>query len=145
MKRIERSALVSYSAEQMFILVNNVEDYPKFMNGCRKALILERGEDWMRAELQLGKLGISQSFITRNEFCVPETIKLSLDNGPFKHFSGEWQFKALSNEACKVSFWLEFEFANPVLGLAAGRLFEQVASEQVDAVCDRARHVYAND
>ena len=96
----------------------------------------------MRAELQLGKLGISQSFITRNDYTPPKTISLSLDNGPFKHFSGEWTFKSLSDDACKISFWLEFQFSNPVLDLAAGRLFEQVASEQVDAVCDRARNIY---
>ncbi|WP_188150908.1 type II toxin-antitoxin system RatA family toxin [Teredinibacter waterburyi] len=142
MKRIERSALVGYSAEQMYQLVNDFESYPQFMKGCVGAELLSRGEDWLEARLELSKAGIQQSFVTHNDLIPPTTMRLRLVEGPFTHMEGEWFFQALSATACKVNFWLEFEFSNKLLGFAAGRLFEQAASEQVDALCRRAKTVY---
>lgn len=143
MSRIERSALVSYSVEQMFDLVRDVESYPEFMGGCVGAQLLSRGDDWLEARLDLSKLGIKQSFVTRNHFVRPLWMNLGLVSGPFKHMRGQWDFKKLNDSASKVSFWLEFEFANPILALAAGKLFEQIASEQVNSICQRAEHVYS--
>ncbi|POF59016.1 ubiquinone-binding protein, partial [Vibrio vulnificus] len=34
MKQVTRSALVSFSAEQMYALVNDVAKYPEFLPGC---------------------------------------------------------------------------------------------------------------
>lgn len=149
MTRIERSALAPFSSEQMFALVNDVESYPKFLPGCQAVTLLNKNEDpvtgngTMKAQLELGKFGVNQSFTTENIFECPRTIKLHLVDGPFKRFSGEWIFESLREDACKVTFWLEFEFASRMLALAAGKLFEQVASEQVKAMCDRAAVIYS--
>lgn len=43
-QRVERSALVAYSAQQMFDLVNDIEAYPQYMDGCVGARVLARGE-----------------------------------------------------------------------------------------------------
>lgn len=142
MKKIERNALVPYSAEQMFNLVNDVEKYPEFMSGCVSSDIVQRGDGWLEARLDLAKLGIHQSFVTRNILTPPSCISMTLVSGPFKKLSGAWEFKTLNETACKVSFWLEFEFSNPVFAMAAGKFFEQIASEQVNSVCDRAKRIY---
>lgn len=141
-KRIERSALVSYSAEQMFELVNDFESYPQFLSGCVDTELIGRGEDWLEARLYLEKAGIKQSFVTHNTLNPPHTMHLRLVEGPFKRMEGEWTFVPLGDDACKVDFWLEFEFTNKLIGFAAGKLFEQVATEQVNAVCKRAKKVY---
>jgi ribosome-associated toxin RatA of RatAB toxin-antitoxin module len=65
MVSIERSALVNYSAAQMYALVNDIEQYPDFMQGCIAAEILERDEDVVVGKLTLGKAGIRYSFTTR--------------------------------------------------------------------------------
>ena len=41
-----------------------------------------------------------------------------------------------------MSFELEFELQNKLMGMAVGRLFESVASKQVDALCARAKQIY---
>lgn len=142
MKRIERSALVKYSCEQMYALVNDVEQYPNFIPGCKRAEILSQGDDFLVARLHLAKAGFEQSFVTRNAMVPPTSITLKLEEGPFSHFLGQWQFEALAEDACKVTFWLEFEFKNKLLALAASKVFEVVASEQVKAICDRAKQIY---
>ncbi len=140
--RVERSALVNYSAAQMFELVNDIEAYPKFMDGCVGAQILARGDDWLEARLDLSKAGVTQSFVTRNQLQVPHSMSMNLVDGPFKYLRGVWRFTALAETACKVSFELEFEMQNRLLGMAVGKLFEGVSNKQVDALCARAKQVY---
>lgn len=140
--RVERSALVHYSAAQMFELINDIEAYPQFMDGCIGAKILARGDDWLEARLELSKAGVSQSFITRNQLQPPHSMSMDLVDGPFKYLRGVWRFTPLGEHACKVAFELEFELQNRLLGMAAGKLFEAVSNKQVDALCARAKQVY---
>lgn len=142
-KVIERSALVNFSAQQMFDLVNDIEAYPSYMTGCEGAQILESGEDWVTARLDLAKSGLHHSFTTRNKLQRPERMTMELVNGPFKKFRGTWQFKALSESSCEVTFHLEYEFSNFLVGMAAGSMMNQLAGDQVDSVCQRARSIYS--
>ncbi len=126
----------------MFELVNDFSAYPEFLPGCIDAELLKHNEDWLEARLDLSRAGFSQSFITHNTLSAPSKIAMTLVEGPFKKLVGEWQFQALSDSACKIIFWLEFEFSNKLIGLAAEKVFEQVAAEQVDAMCKRAKAIY---
>jgi ribosome-associated toxin RatA of RatAB toxin-antitoxin module len=139
---VKRSALVAFSAQQMFDLVNDIEAYPQYMDGCSGARILKREGDWLEAELELSKAGITQRFITRNHLQAPTRMSMALLDGPFKRLEGCWLFTPLSDAACKVSFELEFELQNRLLGMAMGKMFEHAASKQVECLCARARQVY---
>ncbi|ACE84343.1 type II toxin-antitoxin system RatA family toxin [Cellvibrio japonicus] len=140
--RVERSALVNFSAQQMYDLVNDIEAYPQFMDGCSGATILTRGDDWVEARLTLHKAGVQQSFVTRNQLQPPHAMVMNLVDGPFKYLRGVWRFTPLGELACKVSFELEFELQNRLLGMALGKVFESIGNQQVDALCARAKHVY---
>ena len=59
MPRITRSALVMFSAEQMFRLVNDVDAYPEFLPGCVGSRVHESGEDYMMASVDVAKAGIA--------------------------------------------------------------------------------------
>lgn len=139
---ISRSALLPYTAQQVFDLVNDIEAYPSYMQGCSQARIISRGEGWIEAELELAQGGLRQRFSTRNILTVPERIDMQLLKGPFSHFSGVWEFKCLQEEACKVSLDLEFKLNNKLVSIAAGRLFESVSSRLVDEVSLRAKQCF---
>jgi ribosome-associated toxin RatA of RatAB toxin-antitoxin module len=143
MVTISRSALVEYSVQQMFDLINDVESYPEFMTGCLAAELIEKTDVILEARLTLGKSTFQQSFVTRNELFPPERMVMRFVEGPFRFFEGHWQFQALSDTACKVSLELEFEFANPIVAMTVGKWFEETAGQQVDALCDRASVVYS--
>lgn len=140
--KVERSALVNYSAQQMFDLINDIEAYPQYMEGCVGARVLARGEDWVEARLELSKAGVTQSFATRNQLQPPHKMTMNLVDGPFNYLRGIWQFTPLGEGACKVGFLLEFEMKNRLLGMAAGKLLESVGGKQVDTLCARARQIY---
>ncbi|UTF60247.1 type II toxin-antitoxin system RatA family toxin [Gilvimarinus sp. DA14] len=139
--QIERSAEVGYSCSQMFELVNDIEAYPEYMDGCQSAQVLERGDDWLQARLSLGLGGIAQSFTTRNQLHPPHRMTMALVDGPFRSFSGLWSFEPLQ-QGCKVTLELEFSLKNPLLAMAVNKMFEQIAASQVRALCARAERVY---
>ncbi len=135
---IERSALLSHSAEKIFDLVADIERYPEFLEGCVGANILERREDTVTARLRLSKAGISHGFTTRNILQRPQCMTLTLVEGPFERFQGEWIFKSLGDSASKASLRLEFDLARGLAGAAVGKLFDRVAMDLVDAIVRRA-------
>ena len=135
---IERSALLSHSAEKIFDLVADIERYPEFLEGCVGANILERKEDTVTARLRLSKAGISHGFTTRNILQRPQCMTLTLVEGPFERFQGEWIFKSLGDSASKASLRLEFDLARGLAGAAVGKLFDRVAMDLVDAIVRRA-------
>jgi len=141
--RIERSALVAFSAQQMFDLVNDIAAYPQYMEGCVGSEVLERQDHEVVARLDLSKFGVKQSFVTRNRLTPPLQMTMELEEGPFDRLVGCWDFKVLDEQACKVSFELEFELSNKLLGRAAGKLLGSVANDLVDGLCRRADQVYA--
>lgn len=143
-KTIQCSALVPHTPQQMFDLVNDIEAYPSYMGGCAGARVLQRSDDSVTARLDLEKAGLRQSFTTRNTLRAPHSIAMDLVEGPFRKLRGLWEFKSMANGGCQIEFRLEYEFANFFLGLAAGKLMSQLASEQVDAVCRRAQALYGN-
>lgn len=139
---IQRSALVMHSAANMYDLVNDVTAYPSYMEGCGGSEILEQGDDYMIARLDLRKGGVSYSFTTRNSLRPGEEITLALHRGPFKVLRGAWTFKPLAEHACKVSFFLEFEANSQLVGVAATSLFASVTNSLVSAIAGRADTLY---
>lgn len=142
MVRLERSALVAYSASQMFDLVNDIEHYPQFMQGCKSARVISRAEHELVGELCLAKAGISHRFTTRNALARPTHIDMQLVEGSFSAFHARWTFTALNETACKVMLNMEFEFKTGLVEFAAEKLFSSSANNLVDALVARATVVY---
>lgn len=142
MTRIDRSALVMHSAQQMYELVNDIENYPQFMQGCQKARVLSRTDDEVVGELTLGAAGLSHTFTTRNTLVPGEQMQMHLVEGPFRQFGASWHFKVLSSDACKVSLQMEFEFAGGLMGYALEKLFNHSANNLVESLVNRAAQVY---
>ena len=135
---IERSALLAHPVEQVFDLVADIERYPEFLKGCVGADILKRDDDEVTATLRLSRAGISHEFTTQNRMQRPHRIDLALVDGPFSHFAGHWSFLALGDDACKTTLQLHFELASGIASVAAGKLFDKVALDLVDAIVNRA-------
>lgn len=142
MPRIQRSAVVPYSTQQMFDLVNDVEAYPRFLPWCRSARELSSGEDWIRARIEMAKGALHRSFTTRNTLEHGRRIRIRLEDGPFSRLEGDWHFEPAGGSGCRVSLDLEFDFASRMLGAVVGPVFNQIASSLVDSFCRRAHQVY---
>ena len=143
MSHINRSALVHYSPAEMYQLVNDVVEYPKFLPWCRSSQVKSETATEMVASVEIAKGVLNKTFTTRNKLRKDVRIDLELVDGPFKRLSGHWQFDALKTaDACKVNLDLEFEFDSAMMSLAAKPIFTQIANSLVDAFCKRAVDVY---
>ncbi|WP_428606142.1 type II toxin-antitoxin system RatA family toxin [Sedimenticola sp.] len=138
---VQKSALVAHSAAEMFELINDVESYPQFLPWCKSTKLLSRDEDELCGQLEVSRIGISQTFSTCNRLFPYERIVISLQQGPFKRLHGEWRFTALREDACKVELELDFEFSGKLINSAFGAVFSQIANTLVDAFCKRADEV----
>ncbi len=141
MPAVQRSALVMHSAATMFDLVNNVDDYPKFVPDCRSSKVIEQSQNQMTAALEVAKGGISKWFTTKNTLELNKKVTMELVDGPFKKLKGVWLFEALDDNACKVSLNLEFDFSNKLIELAFGRVFSHMANNMVSAFIKRANEI----
>ena len=142
MATISRSALVPYTAESMFDLVDDVDTYEVFLPWCKESQVLWRKDDELKATVWISKGGVEKSFTTLNRTQRGKMIEMRLVEGPFRRLDGYWRFQALGDQGCKISLDLEFEFSNRLVKMAFGKIFNQIASKLVDAFVERAHAIY---
>ena len=138
MKKIERTAYISHSAEFIYKLVNDIDSYPLFIDGCIDAEVIENTDTFMIASIQIKKAGMQFKFTTKNTLTAPSLIQMTLLDGPFKHFIGRWEFGELNDSGCKVLFCMEFEFDNRNFGLLVSKIFDRIADRLIDDIIRRA-------
>ena len=102
MPEVSRSVLVNYSPDQMFALVDRVEDYPGFLPWCGGTTLLYRDAAVTRASILINYHGLRQSFTTENEKRAPVEMGIRLVEGPFRRLDGRWRFTDLAGRGCKV-------------------------------------------
>ncbi len=142
MPEIHKSALVNYSALQMYNLVNDVARYAEFLPGCVSSNVIDQTENSMLAVMELKKGPIRQTFTTSNTLVFGQSIKMELEEGPFHHLHGVWYFRALTEDACKVELDLDFAFSNQLTAVSFGSIFNELTSRLVDSFVTRAGNIY---
>jgi ribosome-associated toxin RatA of RatAB toxin-antitoxin module len=142
MPTIHRSCRVQHTAAEMFDLVNDIEAYPEFLHWVRAARIDERGDDYMKATMDIGISGIHKSFTTLNTFERPQRLDIELVSGPFRHLDGLWEFEDVGDNECEVSVTLTFEVVASPLSMVFSMVFEELVRAQVTAFVHRADVVY---
>jgi ribosome-associated toxin RatA of RatAB toxin-antitoxin module len=144
MNSLKRQALVPHSCRQMYELVNNIEDYPRFLPWCSDSKVIQRTEEEVVAELEINWKGVHKRFTTRNVLKPFARMDIILVNGPLKHMEGIWQFHSLAEKACKVTLDMEFEFAGGFVDRLFQPVFQTIANSMVDAFCKRAAELYGS-
>ena len=142
MQLVERSALVSYTAAQMFALVNDVARYPEFLPWCVGARVEDVAAGERIATLQVARGVLQTEFTTRNVLLQDAQIHMQLLHGPFRDLTGEWRFDAIGSRGSRVQFRVEFEFKNRLTGSAFNAVFEALCGTIIDAFVVRAESIY---
>ncbi len=138
MAHVAKSALVPYSAAEMFALVDEVEHYPEFLPWCGGTEVIERDKLKTVATIHIDYLGIRQSFTTENSKVDNVEMAMTLRDGPFDRLDGLWRFQPLGASACKVMLTLDYGFNNPLLDKAIGPVFGVIANTMIERFVSRA-------
>ena len=142
MPKVNKSALVNYSCQEMYQLVCNIDDYQNFLPWCSGSKITKQEDDFVEATVEISHGSLKKAFTTQNANRANEQIKMTLVDGPFKSLDGYWRFQPLGESGCKVSLDLDFEFSNRLVAMAIGKVFNAIASSQVDSFAKRAVEIY---
>lgn len=135
-----------YTAQQMYDLVADVANYPKFLPWTAAARINarhDRGDhEEMLADLVISFKVFRERFGSR-VLLWPDQYRIDTSylDGPFRHMESKWQFKDVEG-GCEVSFDVDFEFRNPLLQGAAGMFFNEAMQRVVRAFERRAAELY---
>ncbi|MDX1459904.1 MAG: type II toxin-antitoxin system RatA family toxin [Xanthomonadales bacterium] len=140
--KIERSALVTHTALEMYRLVVDVDAYPRFLRWCKRAVIHEQGDDFQVASLVVSAAGLQQKFTTRNDLDHGRRLTMRLVEGPFQNLYGRWDFAPVGNAGCRVSLCLDFEFRRGLISSAFQRGFRGIADHMVQEFVRRADQLF---
>jgi ribosome-associated toxin RatA of RatAB toxin-antitoxin module len=147
MKTVNKSVLIWYSPQEMYVLVTDIAQYPRFLPWCDHAAVTEQDATGMLAEVGISIGGVRQTFTTRNTHVVDSQVDMKLVNGPFSRLDGQWNFLPVgdgSHRACRVELTLNYGFDNAGLSKLVGPVFDKIAANMVDAFVRRAQQVYGS-
>ena len=136
-----------YTAQQMYDLVSDVANYPKFLPWCAAARIRSTTPQGaavvMEADLVISFKVFRERFGSRVTL-HPETHQIDTDylDGPFRYMKSNWSFKDRADGGCDVSFFVDFEFKNAVLQGVIGMVFNEAMQRIVRAFERRAAELY---
>ena len=142
MTRIQRSALVPYSTDEMYQVVVDVPHYGDFLPWCGGSRFLEQDGNNVVAQVDIAYKGIHKSFTTDNVLDPGKEIRMKLREGPFSTLQGTWNFTDLGDGASKIELDLEFGFSNKIVGKVIGPVFSVIANSMVEAFHQQARTTY---
>ena len=128
---VRKSVLLPFPVEGMFDLIEAAEHYPDFLPWCSEATVLSRDEDVVSARITVDYHRVRFQFMA-----------IRVEQGPFRHFEGEWRLAPLAAAACKVEFFLRYEFQSAAMAKLAGPVFDNIANTLVDAYVRRAEQVF---
>ena len=148
MVRVERSALMAFTPQQLLALVQDVECYPEFLPGCIAATTEVATDESMQAGLKFKLAGLTESFVTENRVSTSAEGSLQLHmrllKGPFKSLKGQWSFQPLGEAACKVSLAVELDWGTWSLGRLLAPQIERAVGEVMGSFKQRASLLYGN-
>jgi ribosome-associated toxin RatA of RatAB toxin-antitoxin module len=142
MQVVERTSLTTYTAAQMFALVNDVARYPEFLPWCTEARVQCLSPDETIAELKVERGVLRTEFTTRNLLRADAQINMQLVHGPFRDLRGEWRFEPIGTRGSRVHFRIEFEFKNRLTAAAFNAVFEALCGTIIEAFVARAESIY---
>ena len=137
-----------YSAEQLFVLVADVQRYPEFIPWCRAARVLQRDGNWIIAELVIHFKGFTEQYTSRVTLSppvgghLPGRIDVELVSGPFEHLRNHWIFTPRESGGATIDFFLDFRFRSRILDKLVSGLFLKANAKMVQAFRTRADALY---
>jgi coenzyme Q-binding protein COQ10 len=140
--------ILPFTPEQLFVLVIDIEKYPKFLPWCRGARIVSRESDGsFIGELIIRFMNLTERYTSKvvasplTSHHAPRTIDVTLVSGPFHHLENHWRFVP-HPQGCELHFDVDFAFKSKLLDTMIGGVFTRATEKMVAAFTARAESMY---
>ncbi|MEM7775088.1 MAG: SRPBCC family protein [Pseudomonadota bacterium] len=149
MKTFRTQRPVPFSPRQMFDLVADVDQYPRFLPLCEGMVVRSRqpqadGTEVLIADMTMGYKAIRETISSRVTL-EPELprVRVTYLSGPFSRMENEWTFTP-TPAGCIVKFYIAYEVRNPLLGYLVSQVFDRAFKRFAAAFEARAHDVYGS-
>lgn len=129
------------TAEQLFDLVSDVDDYPNFLPWCVALRVTSRNDNEIRADMVVGFKMLREKFTSRVTLTPKERIDVEYLDGPFRYLENRWLFID-KDGGCEIDFFIDFEFRSRLLRKIMEPLFHEAVRRMVRAFEKRATERY---
>jgi coenzyme Q-binding protein COQ10 len=132
---------VPHLPERMFDLVNDLEDYPRFLPNVSDMKV--KRDDSASGDVRFAKMTIqfgpvSQAYTSRVEANKSaRTIIAKAVDGPFSYLDSKWTFEP-EGEGTRIRFDIDFKISNPMIAAVAEPAFARKQDEILDAFIEEA-------
>ncbi len=147
MPKQEENKTVSYTKDQMFDLVADIERYDEFLPWCNNSKIIntkkEGDKNIVIADLEIGYDQFVYTY--RSEVKLYENksqINVRNLDGPFKYLENSWKFTTVNDFECEIQFSIDFELNVSLLDILMKKFFDLAFQKMVDAFIARANEIY---
>jgi coenzyme Q-binding protein COQ10 len=129
----------------MFDLVNDLDDYPRFLPNVSDMKV--KRDDGATGDVRFARMTvqfgpISQAYTSRVEANRSErTITAKAVDGPFSYLDSKWSFEP-EGEGTRIRFDIDFMISNPKVAAVAEPAFARKQDEILDAFVDEADRRY---
>lgn len=148
MPQFKAKRRVRHSADDMFLLVVDMERYPEFVPLCTDMRVRGRSEIAEGVEVATARMTVAykvirEYFTTRVTMHRPELwITVEYLDGPLHVLSNRWSFRPLGETASEIEFYINYEFKNRILSALMGAVFDAAFRRFATAFEKRADKVY---
>ena len=133
MKNYSRTFSIYQPINEVFDVLNDVEEYQSFIPFCIDSRIIEENDDEIKASLRLSFMGTNTQFISNNKYKSNEFIEMNLVEGPFSFFKATWIFKRIHNEETQLTFKMSYTILNPMIDLLFSKNIDVVGQRIIEA------------
>ncbi|MDK9697472.1 MAG: type II toxin-antitoxin system RatA family toxin [Siculibacillus sp.] len=148
MPSFDTTRRVPHTAANMFDLVADAENYPRFLPLCQALTIrgrqdLGEGREVLVADMTVAFKVVRETYTSRVVLDRPKMlIHVQYLDGPFEHLDNRWSFVDVEGGACDVGFFIDYRFRNRTLGALMGAMFDKAFHKFSEAFATRADEVY---
>jgi ribosome-associated toxin RatA of RatAB toxin-antitoxin module len=144
MQKIYKEEEINVSMPIIFNLINNIEEYPKFLPWCKKTEVTKEAKNSQIGKIFISKSFINWSFSTKNIIDRNKSISLSLIDGPFDKLDGRWNFKKIDDNNTFVSLEINYKFKNSLIELSIEPIFATIMNSILESFIDQAFKIKYN-
>src|ERR1700722_13825793 len=142
MTRHAEQATLAYSADELFVVVADVKEYPLFVPWCSGARIRRADEREVVAELVIGFGPFQESFTSHVALDRPRQVQVrALEGGPLEHLTNTWTFTPVGDKT-RVDFIIDFEFKSHLFNHVANGMFRDAATRMMSAFESRVQFLH---
>ncbi len=150
MPRFECRKILSYTPEEMFDLIVDIESYPEFLPWCADAKIIDRSSKEVYSQVLSADLTIKFNIMTQKYRSIITTkqdqdgyiIKIQSRHSVFEYLDSKW-ILSKQGSGSNVSFLIDFKFKSDLFQELIALFFEQVSVKIISKFEERAKKIYS--